>query len=68
VFLLVEPAEQVPGDYNGDGAVDAADRLVWRMRVGEVVPVGSSADGDHDGRIDAEDSSVWRANYGRRAR
>lgn len=61
-----EPAI-LPGDYNRDGRVDAADSTVWRDQNGEEVPVGSGADGDHDGRVDDEDQAIWRANYGRRA-
>ena len=49
-----------PGDYNRDGAVDAADYTVWRDLAGEIVAIGSSADGNRDGTIDDADFLVWR--------
>lgn len=51
------------GDYNRDGAVDAADYVVWRNTVGQV---GASliADGNGNGVIDAADYLVWRDNFG----
>jgi hypothetical protein len=30
VLSLIENAESLPGDYNSDGSVDAADYVVWR--------------------------------------
>ncbi|WP_197531391.1 lamin tail domain-containing protein [Posidoniimonas corsicana] len=54
----------LPGDYNGDGWVDAADYGVWRDNLGRQVPAWSAADGDGDGRIATSDYSVWRSNYG----
>ena len=30
IAYLGSPAAPVPGDYNGDGTVDAADYVVWR--------------------------------------
>jgi hypothetical protein len=30
VVSLIENAESLPGDYNSDGSVDAADYVVWR--------------------------------------
>ena len=53
------------GDYNGDGAVDAADYTVWRDSLGqEVASPGLGADGDGSGVIDQGDLNVWRANFG----
>ena len=51
-----------PGDFNGDGAVDAADYTVWRNAVesaGAVV-----VDANEDLRTDEFDLRHWRANYG----
>lgn len=53
-----------PGDYNGDGVVDAADYTVWRDAEGQSVAAWSSADGDGDGTVDQSDYAVWEANYG----
>jgi hypothetical protein len=56
----------LPGDYNRDGAVDAADYAAWRNAAGSSVSVpGEGADGNRDGSIDQGDFSVWRANFGR---
>lgn len=57
----------MPGDFNRDGVVDAADKTLFRDTQGDEVPVGSGADADHDGRIGDADGEIWRANYGRRA-
>ena len=53
-----------PGDYNRDGSVDAADYTVWRDLAGEIVAIGSSADGNRDGTIDDADFLVWRNHFG----
>jgi hypothetical protein len=52
------------GDYNRDGAVDAADYVVWRHTMGQDVTEYGGADGDGDGMIDDGDYAVWRTNYG----
>ncbi|QDT68933.1 hypothetical protein MalM25_18590 [Planctomycetes bacterium MalM25] len=53
----------LPGDYNLDGKVDAADYTVWRDTDGSV-GVGLAADGDGDGDVDVDDYLVWKGNYG----
>jgi hypothetical protein len=53
-------ASGVPGDYDGDGLVDAADQVRWRRSFGLTVARGTSADGNRDGTIDAADYAVWR--------
>jgi hypothetical protein len=52
----------LPGDYDHNGAVNAADYDVWRQGYG-----GSSnlaADGNRNGAVDAGDYLVWRRNVG----
>jgi hypothetical protein len=49
------------GDFNGDGAVDAADYIVWRKYEGTN---NVWADGDGNGSVGPEDLALWRANYG----
>jgi hypothetical protein len=46
-----------PGDFNGDGAVDAADLELWR---GDFGTVAASADGDRDGDVDGADFLIWQ--------
>jgi hypothetical protein len=52
-----------PGDYNGNGTVDAADYVVWRDALGGIGPA-LAADGNGNGSIDAGDYDMWRANFG----
>ena len=54
----------IPGDYNGDSRVDAADYVVWRNTLGQNVVAGGGADGNRDGVINQEDYVVWRAAFG----
>lgn len=61
-FTLTPPA--VAGDYNGNGAVDAADYVLWRDTEGQTVAAGSGADGDGDGTVGPGDYDFWRARFG----
>jgi hypothetical protein len=54
----------LPGDYNNNGAVDAADYVLWRMALGSMVGRYSGADGSGNGTIGPEDHGVWTANFG----
>ncbi len=64
-FELQAFAQALPGDYNLDGFVDAADYVLWRKSLADNVAAYSDADGDGDGVIDQDDHTVWRANFGR---
>jgi hypothetical protein len=55
---LLTPAR--PGDYNGDGNVDANDFAVWRSTFGSTTD--ASADGNRDGVVDSRDYVIWRKN------
>ncbi len=53
----------LPGDFNGDGLVDAADYSVWRDSYGQIdIDLMADADGDLD--VDDDDYAVWSSNYG----
>lgn len=53
----------LPGDYDADGDVDAADYAKWRETFGASVPEpGTAADGNQNGVVDAGDYTVWRDN------
>ncbi len=54
----------LPGDFNGDGVVDAADYTTWRNTLGQSVLDFTGADGDGSGLVDAGDYDVWKANFG----
>ncbi len=51
----------LPGDYNLNGTVDAADYTVWRdaMASGNLI-----ADGNSDGTVTIGDYQIWKAAYG----
>jgi hypothetical protein len=64
--LQVTGGPALPGDYNGNSFVDAADYVVWRKTLNTaVMPPYSGADGDGDGQITADDHNVWRTNFGK---
>jgi hypothetical protein len=65
LFLKALSGETLPGDYNQDGSVDAADYVVWRKTNGASVPSFSGADGNGDGVVDEHDRLLWRGNFGR---
>lgn len=64
VETLPPPAPVLPGDYNLDNIVDAADYVLWRRTQGSSVPAYSGADGNGDGVINPADYDVWRAHFG----
>jgi hypothetical protein len=55
---------ELPGDYNGNGSVDAADYVVWRKTLGNMVAPFAGADGNGSSQIDSPDYNVWRGNFG----
>jgi pullulanase len=50
-YILVNASLLVPGDYNHDGVVDAADYIVWRKGLSTIYT--------------QSDYNVWLANFGR---
>jgi uncharacterized lipoprotein YddW (UPF0748 family) len=60
---LLAAAPRVPGDYNGDGTVSAADYGAWRVTFGESVAPGIGADGNGNGLVDVADFVVWRKQF-----
>jgi len=62
VFMLQLPINvALPGDYNADGTVDAADYVVWRKNrnTNTTLPNDSTP-----GSVIDFDYGVWRANFG----
>jgi T5SS/PEP-CTERM-associated repeat protein/autotransporter-associated beta strand protein len=53
-------AAGLPGDYNQNGTVDAADYVVWRKNLGNVT---SLANDDTPG-VGPDDYTRWRAHFG----
>ncbi|WP_197525889.1 sialate O-acetylesterase [Pseudobythopirellula maris] len=51
-----------PGDYNGNGVVDAADFTLWRDT--QFSDQNLIADGDGDGVVEMDDYEFWRDHFG----
>src|SRR5262249_42748606 len=67
-FVATAPAGP-PGDYNGDGIVDAADYTVWRDTLGSTSDQRANGDssGASAGKIDQADYLIWKNNSGNHA-
>jgi hypothetical protein len=63
VTTLVLISDGLPGDYNRDGTVDAADYTVWRDSLDQTGDL--AADGNEDNSVDAADYALWSDNFGR---
>jgi hypothetical protein len=55
----------LPGDYNHNGIVDAADYTVWRNNLGQTdLAFYTGGDGNGDGHVTAADYDVWKSRFG----
>lgn len=63
---LIPDIVAVPGDYNGNGVVDAADYVVFRNSFGQTA-AGLPADGNNNGTIDNGDYTFWKERFGNTA-
>jgi hypothetical protein len=62
--LLTEVPQGVPGDYNDNGTVDAADYVVWRKHLGQAFQLPNEISGTTPGSVTQEDYTAWRARFG----
>ncbi len=66
LIVVSERAEPLPGDYNADGIVNAADYTVWRDNLG--TDFGLLGNGDETGlsagTVDEADYDLWVSSYG----
>jgi hypothetical protein len=64
-FVDRAPAPEFDADFNGDGAVDGNDFLVWQ-RGADLVGDATIGQGDANGSgsVDAFDLDVWKLQYG----
>ncbi len=65
VTLVVRLKDPVPGDFDGDGDVDAFDLGIWQTNFGTLsgaTKYRGDADGDRD--VDAFDLGIWQTNFG----
>jgi hypothetical protein len=53
-----------PGDFNGDGSVDAADYTVWRDHLGDTDEAAIANNGDGENGVDGEDYNLWKSSFG----
>lgn len=53
-------AAGVPGDYNQNGVVDAADYVLWRNQLGS----GTSLPNDDTAGVGNDDYTRWRSDFG----
>ncbi|QDU91060.1 hypothetical protein Pla175_44770 [Pirellulimonas nuda] len=60
--ILAVVAAGTPGDYTGDGFVDAADYTVWRDNLGAAA--GSLPNDPNGGVIGVAQYNTWKANFG----
>jgi hypothetical protein len=53
-----------PGDYNGDGAVTAADYTVYRNHLGQAYQLLNEDPDNIDGMVTLADYAFWKSRYG----
>jgi hypothetical protein len=59
------PDPVLAGDYNDDGAVDAADYIMWRKAMGGGLTLANET--ASPGVVDGEDYDEWQTNFGAQA-
>ena len=52
----------LPGDFSGDGIIDAADYALWNDTLGSIQDL--RADGDGNGTVDSADYAIWKKHFG----
>ncbi len=58
-------AAPIPGDFDGDGDVDAFDLGIWQTGFGTASgATAADGDADGDGDVDAFDLGLWQTNFG----
>jgi autotransporter-associated beta strand protein len=63
--VSLEVIASFPGDYNGNGIVDAADYTVWRDRLGQTFQLtNENPDDTNPGVVDQDDYTYWKSQFG----
>jgi hypothetical protein len=61
---LNPPSAGVPGDYNSNGVVDAADYVIWRENNGTSFQLQNEVSGTTSAQVTVDDFDAWRARFG----
>ncbi len=63
--FTLQLSEPLPGDYNADFVVDAADYTYWRDHLDQMLSLtGESPTATTPGYVDAEDYEFWKLHFG----
>jgi hypothetical protein len=62
VYGIGQRATTIPGDYDQNGSVDAADYTIWRDTLNSTSDL--RADGNHNLVVDRADYDVWKSHFG----
>lgn len=63
VYEAAPPLVTVPGDYNRNGTVDAADYTIWRDHLNSNFQLDNEG-GISPGVVDAADYNFWKSRFG----
>lgn len=62
--VRLEMVEGVPGDYNGNGTVDAADYALWRDNFGQPASALKNRNPLNSGDVNQDDYAFWKLHFG----
>jgi hypothetical protein len=63
--LAVIPDDDLYGDYNNDGTINAADYTVWRNHLGQTFTLpNEKPNAATPGLVDREDYDFWNSRFG----
>ena len=54
----------VPGDYSGNGVVDAEDYTIWRDHLGQAYQLTNEDPANMDGQVTSADYTFWKSHFG----
>jgi hypothetical protein len=61
-YEIIPDPNRLPGDYSGDGTVDAADYTVWRDNLGQTLALPNEDPGTTPGQVTSEDKTTTSGN------
>lgn len=64
IEIVDDSAAGVPGDYNNDLKVDAADYTVWRDHLNQTYQLNNEVAGVTPGQVTTEDYTAWKTRFG----